>query len=359
MDIEIISSYYGAISRIMDSEYHISVIGEDGKLLGDDWKEMCRRTANNGASGMREMPFWLEKQQDHIFAPYIFTDGKFDLNQFNPLYFENLRKMVDIANSYNLKFYFSLYEACNIKERYGKRDFVPWTNNVQGLRNAWYKRDADDYREAWENKILETFEGKNVGYELCNEPLDMDFQHSGFETYKRLISRDVPDEDIVMGVEWDTREYRNFREPFLETYHDHWWNKQKHKWFSTVHNLSAKTFEKLSLQEGHTRRFWLSADGWHPKPNQIWWENSLRDFFRTVPTAPFKNKYAFETMHKKDEDDFDDARGISEIINEVTGSYPPNFDKFKDDGGNGGDGGRGPRRRRHEDRERGPRRRRR
>lgn len=326
MNIEIISSFFGAISRISDPEFHISVIGEDGKLMEGKWREMCRRTANNGATGLREMPFWLEKPEDYVYAPFSLANGKYDLKNFNPVYFQNLRKMVEIANSYNLKFYFSLYEACNIKKK--TRQYNPWTNNIQELENAWYSKDADTARRLWELRILETFSGLNVGYELCNEPTDPGFVYSGFKTYKHLKRKGVPDENIVMGVEWDTREYRKFRAPFLEKYGDKWWNKQKHKWFSTVHNISDDTFKKLDQQEGHTRRFWLSTDGWHPKPDKNWWKNHLLDFFAKVPTAPFKNKYAFETMHKKDEDDFDDARGISEAIFEITGSYPANYNRF-------------------------------
>jgi hypothetical protein len=289
---------------------------------------MCRRSANNGASGMREMPFWMEKVQDHIFAPYVYVNGKYDLSQFNPVYFQNLRRMVEIANTYNLKFYFSLYEHCNITKRNKSQEFVPWTNNLQGLKDAWYGKDADPFRKAWENKIFETFSGLKVGYELCNEPVGLGIVHSGFESYKHLKSKCIPDEDIVMGVRWDTTEYRKFRAPFLEEYGDQWWKKQKHKWFSTVHHVDKSTFERLNQQEGHTRRFWLSKDGWHPKPNKDWWKKSLIDFFKVVPTAPFKNRYAFEAMHKKDEDDFDDARGISDAIYEVTGDYPPNYNKF-------------------------------
>jgi hypothetical protein len=108
MNIEIISSYFGAISRISDPSFHISVIGEDGNLQEEKWSELCRRSANNSATGMREMPIWLEKTGDHIFAPYVVVNGKYDLNQFNPVYFQNLGKIVEISNDYNLKFYFSL-----------------------------------------------------------------------------------------------------------------------------------------------------------------------------------------------------------------------------------------------------------
>ena len=328
MNIEIISSYCGAISRISHPSYHISVIGEDGKLLEDQWSELCRRSANNGAAGMREVPFRLEKTGDHIFAPYKYVKGKYDLDQFNPVYFQNLRRMVEITNTYNLTFYVSLYDRCNIDRSNKKTGFVPWTNNHQGLDDAWYGRDADPFREAWENKIIELFKGLNVGYELCNEPVGLGIVHSGFETYKLLNKKGIPDENIIMGVSWGTREYRKFRQPFLEKYGESWWAKQKHKWFSTVHNIDESTFETLNRQEGHTRRFWLSTDGRHPKPGREWWEESLIDFFKVVPTAPFKNKYAFETVHQKDEDDFDGARGISEAIHEVTGNYPPNYNKF-------------------------------
>jgi hypothetical protein len=103
MNIEIISSYCGAISRISDPSYHISVIGEDGKLLEDKWTELCRRSANNGAAGIREKPFRLEKTGDHIFAPYKYVKGKYDLVQFNPVYFQNLRRMVEVSQKRSMK----------------------------------------------------------------------------------------------------------------------------------------------------------------------------------------------------------------------------------------------------------------
>lgn len=332
MDIEIISSYYGVISRISDPSYHISVIDENGRLQENVWKEMCRRTANNGATGMREMPFWLEKVEDYRFAPYVFANGVYNLDRFNPLYFENLRRIVEIANLYNLKFYFSIYDDCNIRTRNNLAQFVPWTNCVQRLRHAWYLKDADPFRNAWEEKIVrETLVNLNVGYELCNEPLNKDFEYQGFKTYEHLVQMGVSDRDIVMGVAWETEEYRAFRDNFLEDekkYGEKWWDKQKNVWLSTVHNLDDDVFNKLSEQEGHTRRFWLSVDGIQPKPDKNWWKDRLTKFFNVVPTAPFKNNYAFETMHKNDRDDFDDVCGIVDAVYQHINTYPPNYEKY-------------------------------
>lgn len=199
MDIEIIGSFYGAMSRISNPTTHISVIGEDGRLIDHKWAGMCRRMANNGATGLREMPFWLEKYEDHIFAPFFFEDGTFNLARFNPLYFENLRRMAEIANRFNLKFYLSLYEHCNTRKKNNLRPFVPWTNSRQNLKNAWYGSDADGYRRNWERKVFETLDGLKVGYELCNEP-EGDFTRFLLITYLHAVEAGIKDKDIIPGI---------------------------------------------------------------------------------------------------------------------------------------------------------------
>lgn len=332
MDIEIISSYYGVISRIGDPAVKISVIGEDGRLMEDRWSEMCRRTADNGAAGIREMPFWLVRHEDHVFAPYCFGNGTYDLDRFNPLYFQNLRRVAEIANRFSLKFYLSIYEHCNIRPRNGKREFVPWTNCKQRLSDAWYGEDAAPYRDAWERKVLSVLDGLNAGYELCNEP-DGDFERFLMLTYKHLSALGVKDNDILTGVEFSlddnkNRRYRQFKKLLKDTYGVDWYHKQKHIWFTVIHNMSPADWKELELQEGHTRRFWLSVDGLHPKPGKEWWKRYVETFLTNAPKAPFKNKYAFETMHKRDEDDFDDVLGIVEAVHNVTGEYPPNYRRF-------------------------------
>lgn len=332
MDIEIIGSYYGVISRIAEPRFHISVIREDGKIDEGQWREMCRRAANNGATGLREMPFWLEKTSDHIFAPFLFVQGTYDLVRLNPLYFDNLRRLAEIANRFNLKFYFSLYEQSNIRPRNGKREFVPWTQNRQGLANAWYGNDAAQFRINWEQNIFKTFAGLNVGFELCNEP-EGDFVPFLLSTLQHTLKAGIPEKDILTGVpfcldESQNRDYRQFKNKLKATYGDDWYNQQKRTWFTVIHQLSVQDWQELELQIGHTRRFWLSVDGLHPKPGKEWWKKHLSAFLQVVGRIPFKNRYAFETMHKNDEDDFDDVLGIAQAVQEVAGEVPPNYQSF-------------------------------
>ncbi|UCH93625.1 MAG: hypothetical protein JSV88_25600 [Candidatus Aminicenantes bacterium] len=327
--IEIVSSYFGAISRISDPVYKISVIDENMELREKLWREMCRRVANNGASAIRMMPFWPpEKEQDVGYMPFVWEEGKYNLDKMRESYFTRLRKMVKIANEY-LKVYFSLYEACGMRKEF--RMFNPWYNNHNNMQD--FRRlglYADKYRGNWERKILITLGGLNVGYELCNEPKFG--AEAMFKVYKRLRRWKISDENIIMGIEWNTPTYREWRNLIIERWGEEAWVEKKHILFSTVHGLTADIFSDLYLQEGHTRRFWLSVDGLHPKPDADWWEQELLKFFDEVPTAAFKNRYACEAMHKKTEDDFDSAKGISEAIFKHTGKWPKNYGKFpKDD----------------------------
>jgi hypothetical protein len=326
--IEIVSSYFGAISRIYDSKYDISVIDENMNLEVEKWKEMCRRVANNGASAIRMMPYWPpEKEEDVGYMPYVYRDGKFDLKMFNEKYFSILAEMVEIANSYNMRVYFSMYEACGMRKDF--RQYNPWYNNHQIIQDFRHTGPTfDKCRASWEQKIYTLLEGRNVGYEICNEPGYG--PEALFRVYEGMLKSGIPDTDIVMGVRWDHQLYRVFKNLIVEKYGVEKWAKKKHLIFSTIHHISGETFlEVLNLQEGHTRRYWLSADGLHPKPTAAWWEKMLLEFFKIVPTAPFKNRYAFETMHKiPSEDDFDSALGISRAVYQYTGKWPVNYGKF-------------------------------
>lgn len=323
--IKIFSSYYGAISRINDPAYNISVIDNNSALDVEKWSEMCRRVANNGANSIREMCYWIEKPTDRDFSPYYFNNGKYYLDNFNQRYFDNLRKMVLIANAYNLTFYFSLYESCGMKPK--TRNVNPWYLNHNKVTH-FNQRKAAQYRIMWENKVLETLSGLKVGYELCNEPT-VDEKDLLFTTFKRLRLRDVAFPEIILGVENETRPYRKFRNLIIEEFGEEEYNKKiKHESFSSIHNVSEKTFKHLELQEGHTRRYFISADGTHPKRNKIWWQTQLTEFFEEVPTAAFRNEYGFEAMHKRMEDDFDSVLGIVEALNHITNRYPENYGRY-------------------------------
>jgi hypothetical protein len=326
--IEIVSSYFGAISRISDPKYDISVIKDDMTVDTEKWREMCRRVSNNGASAIRMMPFWPpEKESDIGYMPYAYLKGKFDLNVFNEKYFQNLTQMVKIANSYGLRVYFSMYEACGMRNEY--RQYNPWYNNHQQVQDFRHIGPVvDDCRANWEQKIYKTLEPYVVYYEICNEPKWG--EEALFKVYKRMLRQGIQDTNIVMGVEWDTTVYRQFRNLVLEKYGEEALIQKKHLMFSVIHGITEDILLKtLAEQEGHRRRYWLSPDGLHPKPTAKWWEEKLTAFFKLVPTAAFKNMYAIETMHKiPSEDDFDSAVGISKAIFKHTGKWPKNYGKF-------------------------------
>jgi hypothetical protein len=334
--IQIISSYLGAISRISDPSYHISVIKNDNKLDKQKWNEMCRRIANNGALGMREFPFWSEKIEDAGFLPWklVEKNGKksFDLDQFNDIYFDNLSDMVEIANKYKMEFFLSLYDNCGIKKL---SDYNPWTNNIQGLKD-FYVANTDKnikYLKKWEDEVLNTLTDLNVSYEICNEPR-IGGEQFVYDASCRLREKDVSSSNILTGINYDlfnqNKSYTIFKRILKEKEGEAAYDALKKEWSTCVHNLNDDIFEELKKQKGHTRRFWLSTDGVHPKPDKNWWKKNLKNILPKIGDHAHARWWAFETIHKNDDDDFDSALGIAEplidagYISDIIGDYPIN-----------------------------------
>lgn len=316
--IEIVGSVFGAMGDPGQwSEF--SCIQDDGHLEEERFAYFMRTFANDGASATREIPFLVD-DRGHIrqvnYMPFHFDEKKckYDLNRFNPVYFNNLRRMATIANRFGMRFYFSIFDRCH-----GLMPHSPWRLNLQDI-DGWYDKKARPYLKTWVLQIIATLRDNVYGIELENEPRDPGFAISGVETMKILKHHGVNDHHILTGIEFmppDNHYYRSFKKELRKAglY-------QKKRQFSVVHNVTEHLLEEYKHVQKHTRRYWFSDDGRKPKHNAEWWERHLTKFFsyrRPLRNQAFKKKFAFEHLYRFKDDDIHGVLGIARAYYNATG----------------------------------------
>ncbi len=300
--IEALSSSIGSISRVSDPRYQASAINMEGNLMSDKWAENCRRCADNGATGLRESPYVIENLEDNVFAPYVLdkTSNLYDLGAFNQRYFDNLREMAEIANKYNLTFYFTLYE--NPAELY--KDMDPWLKNRQEF-STFTAPEASYYRLLWEKKVIATLENLNVAYVL-NLPPDVSIQ-----TFRHLYNNGINPDDVIIYLPGSSKLPRQYQ-------------KLKKKLF-TYHVLGQDSSELTGLSNGTS--IFVTSIGDH-KPNEIQWQEITYKIMARSKNILSTSRYIFEVVHSKKGDDYNAVRGISAGIYKMTGNYTANYTKF-------------------------------
>lgn len=332
MAVTIVGSYFASLSDFRDPFRSISVINMSGNLNTSLWSKMCRAVANDGADATRQVPYWAVRQDDHAWMPYVFVNSKYDLETFNPRYFTNLRKMAEIANSYNMVFIYSLYDQCHIKPKNRLRLFNPWTNNHQYLMNAWYGEDAGRFRESWQKEIFKTLSGLRVVYEICNEPQG-DCYRFITDTLAHIEQHGVHPCDVICGIQYRfennrNRQYKDFKAKLLNEKGRFFVQQLEKSWLTAVHQCSENDFKDLRKHETGTQRFFLSDDGNVPKNTQEWFYRNYAEYFRRCPGAAFIDRFYIECMFKTRDDDFRSTRGVSRAIKEIKGYYPQNWGQF-------------------------------
>lgn len=332
MSVTIVGSYFASMSDFRDNFRKISVIDEEGKLNEKVWEEMCRKIANDGADATRQIPWWSIRKEDYRWMPFVYENGTYDLRFFNPLYFYNLRRMAEIANSFNLTFIFSLYDHCHTKTKNNLRRFNPWTNNRQRLKNSFYGKNMDHHRKNWESEVFKALEGLRVQYEICNEPYG-DCSRFIMKTLEHLEENGVSQNDIICGLQYrlDRRTNTQYKELMktIKRKHGLYYAEQLGKtWLLAVHQFGPHCFEGLASHETWGMRFFLSDDGNVPKNTEEWFYLHYSGYFREYPHTAFRDRFYIECMFKTANDDFSATRGVSRALIDTKGFYPKNWGKF-------------------------------
>ncbi len=314
--IEIFGSIYGVMSD-PGSWKEFSCIMSNGQINKLKYQDYMRTFKTYGATSTRECPFLVHADHTTItenYMPYLYRDGKYDLDQYNPLYFHNLVEMARIANGEGVIFYFSFFGPdCN-------RPTSPWVINHQGIEGIYdLSLKAYHYHLNWVYKVIETLQGYDVGYELYNEPTDIRFITDAPGIMDLLQKCRVPKERIILGVCFQEHKLYQGVKNILK--HNKTWDKRL-MFSKIVHRVTSGFFKKYWRWQKKWDRCFISDYGCSPSKSAQFWNNVLREWFRVVRLKRnkfFKTRSAFEHIYRYPGDDITGVYGIAKAVEDVYG----------------------------------------
>jgi hypothetical protein len=223
--------FFSPLGALSTSPYGGFIGKKDGKfyLKKMQFEKFCCYASWEGVSGMRILPYaqwWIEYFTD-MFQPFgreripnisasityeraklpsqkaTLRKNRFDLSKFNKDYFRVLRELVKIANLYNITVCFCLFDTCGFHNLGLTKKHIhlnPFYNNVQDVKHfipgkKWAIKYVD--------KVLDTLDGLNVMYELCNEYNYVDKQAAtefAIDVFYKFKERGIPGELLSYGA---------------------------------------------------------------------------------------------------------------------------------------------------------------
>lgn len=257
--VKIVSSKFGVVS--ISWKEGVLIPGDPPKLNKSRWTEYCRVHAHNGADETRETT-WLVDGTDVLAAAfeYIKDSKAFDLSQLQNWFFNLIREMREIAESFNLVFIWTLFIWNEIKKK-KYRPFNPWTNNLQGISD-WTDPKAEQYWKAYVRGIVKKSKVKKLY--LVNEPPDsrsLAKIHAGFlwRLTRYLVDElKFPYDNLVLGFQWGGLcwdKYQDIQKHAADN------ARLKYRSFSPVHNLSDEKVDWIEAQQNANRCIFASFDG--------------------------------------------------------------------------------------------------
>lgn len=322
--IEIFGSVLGAMAD--PARWSFSCIHPDGSLNAEKYQDFMSTFRKYGATATRELPFLVHDDKRTVtpnYMPYVYENGKYNLDKFNDQYFKNLAEMARIANGQGIVFYFSLFDQGG----HGNFPNSPWRLNHQNV-DGWLDpgNKAKYYRSQWVWKVLDTLQSPYVvGYELANEPNHENFPAIAADTMRQLRRNKVPYWRILMGAEFirsdripGNKLYRQTKK-VLKTMKE--WDKRE-LFSKVVHGADVWFFQKYWHVQKHWARPFFSDDGMKPKRSAAWWENVLTPYFKAVKKK--KNKFlktraGFEHVCRFYNDDIYGCYGIAKALENAYG----------------------------------------
>jgi len=352
-------SIFGAISD-PNQWGEFSCLNRDGTLDIEKYSNYIREFANMGCNSTREIPYLITdknykgSKKQRNFLPFIFENGKYNLDKFNQVFFDNLKEMIKSAYRHNMSFQVVIFDRCH-----GLQKNSPWLLNNKNIKN-WY--DWNTYSKDYTIKVLDTLkelkkEIPNVDLliELENEPHLTGFCKSGIETMKLLKEYGYKDNQIELGVSYIPNKiefnengslklghlFEKFKKSMRKSDPPLYDGTQKADYFSTIHDFgnNSKKVDEICKAVTHTRRLSLSNDGQKPKADKTWWYDTLEPIFETmkISNLGMKNQklWKFEALYRGKldgtsslRDKIDGISGLSEAYKKVFGTYPANYGKF-------------------------------
>lgn len=119
----------------------------------------------------------LGPRPDHYIAPWLKEEEKYDLDRFNPAFFERLKDFVNQAEKLGIVVEITLFTSIYAENAWKLMPFHPDNNiNQTGLRDfhrvhTLYKGSLKRYQEKFIRKVVRELNGfENIFFEIQNEP---------------------------------------------------------------------------------------------------------------------------------------------------------------------------------------------
>lgn len=119
----------------------------------------------------------LGPQTDRYIAPWLKVDGKYDLEQFNPAFFDRLKDFLSQAEQLEIVVEITLFSSIYANNSWELMPFHPENNiNQTGVQdyhrvNTLFNGNLKKYQERLIRKVVGELNGfENIFYEIQNEP---------------------------------------------------------------------------------------------------------------------------------------------------------------------------------------------
>lgn len=137
-------------------------------------REYIGKLAWEGVNGKHMLPYagWLKdgmQNPEDCFTPYIFENGKWNLDKRNPYYWPIVIEIIGIFKEFNVEMIYCAFDNC---QYWQNPSWACWANNIQGIQN--YMQDVPRSL-AWVQEVMDNIGGyDNVLIEDVNEGIPWD-----------------------------------------------------------------------------------------------------------------------------------------------------------------------------------------
>ena len=328
----------------------VCCIRKDGTLDEEAYISFLDKAALYGADMTRVLPWMVNEDWttiNPIYMPWEFDAEKmkYDLEKFNPVYFDNLSKMAFLSSGRGIVLYFCFFDSCH-----GNRRNAPWNKdcNIQGV-DSFYDEStvAVRMKEMWIQEALKALSsyvlpdrkeieaiGLVYGVSAANEPNDKRFESTGLQVMKAAFSDrwKIPVQRIEVGARYSRIPFSGvdpvFQKFSLRLGKEGIRNNEKffkrYAFFKVIHHVTPEFLRSYRHIQRHTSRFWISDDGNHPKWTKEQWRDAVLNFLRSYPIK--KNRavdascpFCFEALWGMDPGTEDAHLGIAEAFHQYSG----------------------------------------
>lgn len=206
------AEHYGAVLNLdFDYKLYLETLGKEGfnytRIIAGTYIEPVENIFGIQKNTLSPLP-------GKFIAPWIMVDGKYDLERFNPLFFERLKDFLREAEKQGIIVEVTLFTSIYAEGQWALNPFNT-LNNINGVGdlpfnrvNTLYSESVLKYQDAFIRKLVREINNfDNFFFEIQNEPWSDNNNLAGFvnadndEIYSRPWQKDLVLANIA-SMEW-------------------------------------------------------------------------------------------------------------------------------------------------------------